>query len=578
MVLWSLLPLPWLWFRLIDHLCVEWSVNPQYGYGYAVPFLCLLLWYRGLGTSHRQTGPSSPGSRSLVLSGLFRNRVVLWTSCLLLGFIYAPIRLVQEANPEWRLFSWALALDVIGLTFVLGTISQDAIPESRRAAAGTASQGVGQGSENRVPSQVPAAAFAGHRTWFPLLFFLVAVPWPTLLEQPLIQSLARANAAATVELISLVGIPALQHGNVIEVSAGAVGIDDACSGIRSLQANLMLSLFFGQFYALSLARRTLCVVAGFSFSFVFNVLRTALLTWVAARQGTAAIAGWHDPAGIGILVTCFLGLALLAKRLAVHNQSPSQVPAPEPHDPSLKFQVLRRRFSELSTVYSRPSALGIALCAWIGLAELGTELWYRSHESRLPAPVTWTIAPPHDQPGFRELSIPPRTRQLLRYDEALSAAWQTDTGQACQAIFLRWNPGRTAVYLARNHTPEVCLVAGGREVVSQSDLRMISVAGLQLPFRAYTARDASGPVHVFYCLWEDRCVDQTFDTAVLTGRSRLEAVFAGRRNLGQRSLEVALWGKDDDQQAEEEFERVMGQLVVARPLGLATAVEQKLTD
>ena len=52
MVLWSpirvalwLTPLAWLWFRLIDHLRVEWSVNPQYTYGWAVPFLCAyLLW------------------------------------------------------------------------------------------------------------------------------------------------------------------------------------------------------------------------------------------------------------------------------------------------------------------------------------------------------------------------------------------------------------------------------------------------------------------------------------------------------------------------------------------------------
>ena len=45
LALWYL-PLAWLWFRLIDHLRLEWAVNPQYAYGWAVPFLCLYLLWR----------------------------------------------------------------------------------------------------------------------------------------------------------------------------------------------------------------------------------------------------------------------------------------------------------------------------------------------------------------------------------------------------------------------------------------------------------------------------------------------------------------------------------------------------
>ena len=38
------LPLAWLWFRLIGQLRIGWSMNPQYAYGWAVPFLCLYLY------------------------------------------------------------------------------------------------------------------------------------------------------------------------------------------------------------------------------------------------------------------------------------------------------------------------------------------------------------------------------------------------------------------------------------------------------------------------------------------------------------------------------------------------------
>src|SRR5438876_10432866 len=77
----------------------------------------------------------------------------------------------------------------------------------------------------------------------------------------------------------------------------------------------MFSLFLGEFYTLSITRRVLCVIAGFVFAFVFNVGRTLLLTRIAAAKGTSAVASWHDPAGVTILVACFISLWLLALRL-----------------------------------------------------------------------------------------------------------------------------------------------------------------------------------------------------------------------------------------------------------------------
>ena len=98
---------------------------------------------------------------------------------------------------------------------------------------------------------------AGGNSWlrhftFPILFFLVAVPWPTSLEQIVIQGLMRIDALINVEILTAIGIPAVQLGNVIEVGSGFVGIDEACTGIRSLQATFMVSLFLGEFYGFSI--------------------------------------------------------------------------------------------------------------------------------------------------------------------------------------------------------------------------------------------------------------------------------------------------------------------------------------
>ena len=103
------LPLAWLWFVLINDLRVEWTVNPQYSYGWAVPFLCVFLLWQ----SAKREAPS--GKHSAPCSLRLAPCALLFALCALL---YAPTRLIEEANPGWRLVSWALALEVVGLTLI----------------------------------------------------------------------------------------------------------------------------------------------------------------------------------------------------------------------------------------------------------------------------------------------------------------------------------------------------------------------------------------------------------------------------------------------------------------------------
>ena len=60
-----------LWLWLFFHLHVEWTLNPQYNYGWAVPFLCaFLIWkksHRGArdGEPREVSDPASIASGSL---------------------------------------------------------------------------------------------------------------------------------------------------------------------------------------------------------------------------------------------------------------------------------------------------------------------------------------------------------------------------------------------------------------------------------------------------------------------------------------------------------------------------------
>jgi exosortase len=398
---------------------------------------------------------------------------------------------------------------------------------------------------------------------FPVLFFLVAVPWPTIIEGPLIQGLTRANAGATVELLGWFGIPALRQGNVIEVGTGLVGIDEACSGIRSFQSSLMISLFLGELYRLTVLRRGVLCLLGFTLAFLFNVGRTLILVTTAAQNGIASISEWHDPAGVSIMIACLVSLWLCSVllRRKLEDRRSKIGAGSEMEDRRLKVAQ-----ADLPPPISHPRPLALSFLFWLLFAEVSVEAWYRVHEWRLPKSVAWTVEPPGEATGFREVPLPDKARQFLRYDEAISVAWR-EGDLLWQMIFLRWQPGRIAVHLAKGHTPEVCLCAAGKKLISSSELKWLRARDLELPFRAYVVEERGRLLYVFYRIWEERGERQDFKTERLTYGNRLAPVLAGRRNAGQRSLELAVWGIDAPQEAEAAVVRQLEKLILIEPKG-----------
>src|SRR5205809_707342 len=102
MLLLPLFALGFLWFTLINHLRVEWSINPQYAYGWAVPVLCLyLIWRRVNGVQQCERPGGSTDGPTVPRAPLPSARFYLL--CSLVAFLYLPTRLVQEANPDWQI-------------------------------------------------------------------------------------------------------------------------------------------------------------------------------------------------------------------------------------------------------------------------------------------------------------------------------------------------------------------------------------------------------------------------------------------------------------------------------------------
>jgi exosortase len=409
---------------------------------------------------------------------------------------YFPLRLVQESNPDWRLVSWASAIGAVVLTWI-------------------------------------AIDAAGGRPWlremaFPVAFILVAVPWPTVIEAPFVQGMTRVVAQATAEIAQWNGIPAVPRGNVIELPSGMVSVDEACSGVRSFQSLLMVALFMGEWHRLGWSRRLALVGIGLGTAFVGNLARAQFLVGLAARDRLSTAAAWHDAVGYGVLASSLVAVAAFAWCLR-RPGLPVQGPPPAPRLPGRPI----------------PGAAAVLALGWLAISEVSTEAWYRAHETAQAQPASWKVVWP-EQAQTIELS--PRERQLLRADDAQARTWRDGFSQ-WTAYFLRWQPGRNAAQLARLHRPEVCLPAAG--AVLQQDHGWLEVdlgMGLAIPFRYQVFQGAGRPLYVFHCLWEDRPSGGANDD--FSAASRWRSVVEGRRQHGQRVLELVVAGPSDAREAE----------------------------
>ena len=139
------------------------------------------------------------------------------------------------------------------------------------------------------------------------MFVLVSVPWISAIEVPIVQGLMPTLASIATEALSLFGVPAEVQGNLVRINGGVVGVNEACSGVRSLQTSIMIGLLFGELKRLSLVRRILLIVGAVAIAFVANCGRAFFLVYMAATRGIAEVEKWHDIAGYTIVALVFFG-------------------------------------------------------------------------------------------------------------------------------------------------------------------------------------------------------------------------------------------------------------------------------
>ena len=147
---------------------------------------------------------------------------------------------------------------------------------------------------------------------FAFLFLGLALPLPGIVQGPVVNGLQRQVAAINVDVLNVLGVPAQQVGSLIHLPNGTVGIDEACSGIRSLQSAVMATLFIGYLTLKRTSLRVALLGVGIGLALLGNVLRSLYLSYTANAKGLDSVAGVHDAAGWSILAFTVGGVALFS--------------------------------------------------------------------------------------------------------------------------------------------------------------------------------------------------------------------------------------------------------------------------
>jgi len=515
-----------LWFGLCRALSSEWRLNDQYNYGWFVPifvaYLFSLRWQNRTPSSSLQIG-----------SGSWIATMAIVCSALLL---LLPIRLFEVANPDWRPLGWMHAGVVVTVTLIFFWI-------------------IGGTSWLRQ--------FA-----FPIAFIFVAVPWPSAIEQPIVQGLMRTIAGAAAETISLFGVPAEVQGNLIRLPSGVVGVNEACSGVRSLQTSIMIGLLFGELKRLTVSRRIILVGIAIAIALFANFLRALFLVSIAARENLAAIGSWHELAGYAIVALVLAGTMWAAWRLAKRETGKRKPETPI----STPLSTIRNPQSSLLPTIS------FVLLFWLVAIDVGVELWYRSHERSMSPTPQWTVRWPQDLTGFRDVPIDEGVRATLRFDQGREATWTAkgtpdSSPKRCFLFFFRWNPGGSSVVRARAHRPDICLPAAGWQQRSDANQMYFVNDQLSLPFRRVNFVQPSSDItaHTFFCLQEDQRTNEARPDLELPAGiqpewsfpARWRAVRDGVRNTGQQVMEFVIVSPDSvsAERINAEFASVLPKLI-----------------
>jgi exosortase len=422
-------------------------------------------------------------------------------------FLLLPLTIIQTANPDWRPVYWAYTLIALATTwFWIDKL----------------------GGKPWCLHFAPALAI--------LLF---AVPWLKGIENIVTRNLMEVVSSFTVEWLNLSGIFAVRTGNVIHLQQAVVGVEEACSGVRSLQSSLMAGYLFGELLRMKPGKRLILIALGILSNFILNLLRTLALTYITIHLGSRGFERWHDTVGNGVAVggfACIAAIAWLLSRVGSKGESMKQMDnaaiamhRPYPSDWKLPATVA-------------------GICLFSLLLDFA---WYRNVAPQPDSAFDYSNM--HwDALGVEveSIDIGPAATAQLKYSTGQQQVWTSPSGANWTAFYFNWKQGRISSH-AGVHRPENCLPATG---INLSDtwepLLWTTPGGYVISFQSMTFEGLGMQTHVFFAVWDENGASPWVST---TWGQRLADVWHRRVVSGRHSLQFLVNQSQSFEQARSEM-------------------------
>ena len=467
-----------------------------------------------------------------------KKKIINLGSFLLLLTIF-PIWIIRGANPDWRLIN--IALFAITLLITCCIIYD-------------------KGGLKMIKSYS-----------FPLLFFLVSIPWPLAKDLQLTQWLQQKVSSSIVDLLLLMEHQAKLEGTIIDVGVfGQIGVDQACSGINGLQASLVVSLFLGAYFGLPVFQRISIVFCGLVISLVMNLSRAFSMSFLKVKgrgelldSPLFSIGSWtapnlHDLAGwvetLGILILVFL-IAKIFCIGSVHRPIANMVSSWK----NLKF-----------TPPLSISLTSILICTSSAVL---AEFHFRKNESDLIDTKRLVLSLSDNEIVLKTLDIPNQVAAQLHFEEASSIQWQdrfralphpyglepiiNPQEQYWQAFEANWESGGACTAVLSTHSPDSCIPLTGLTQISPRvgelpNLIPLKIEGQEVFFEIYEFSRNYRKLFVFRCFWPHKLNEgqpNLFPRGGYSFEGRIKSTLEGRRNVGGTMLALALANVDSSQTA-----------------------------
>lgn len=200
-------------------------------------------------------------------------------------------------QPNW----WGLAIMIwAGIQLYLGTLGAELFTERT----------------SFVVSIIGAVLLLGGRQYlrvfaFPLFLLFFMVPIPAVVYNQITFPLQLLASRVAEDTISLLQIPIIREGNVLELASQKLNVVEACSGIRSLLTLTFLSLVYGYFCEKRTWIRLVLFFSTIPIAIVANAGRVTLTGVIADYKPELAEGLFHEAQGWVIFMVAFAILALL---------------------------------------------------------------------------------------------------------------------------------------------------------------------------------------------------------------------------------------------------------------------------